>query len=119
MFLGLRLIMFFIIGLPISFIIGMCIAYFVILYFNEKKEKLNKKQILVSGGIIYILSQPISFFLIIIFQIEKLNNIFGFPPADDGINICETVFAVLFAIIFTCSIISFRLHNKYRGFYLS
>ncbi|WP_128331132.1 hypothetical protein [Apibacter sp. HY039] len=119
MFLGLRLFIFFIIALPLSYIIGMCLAFLTLIYFNEKKLKLNVKQILISGGIMYIVAQPISFILIIILQIEKLNKIFGFSPVDDGLNICETLFAVLFAIVFTCSIISLRLHHKHKKFYLS
>ncbi len=94
----------FLFGLPISFGIGVTIGYFVWLAFRKQQIKKAKFYVL-RGGILYIVSQPISFIFIAFLPIRKIDKLLGYSIPLEGFSLCEMIFAVLFAFTFTTSVL--------------
>ena len=104
MFIVFSLFFFFIIGLPVSFGIGAVIGYFIWLIYRKKQLKKAKFYVL-WGGVLYIVSQPISLIFVVFLPIRKIDHLLGYSIPIEGISLCEMVFAVLFALTFTAGIL--------------
>jgi uncharacterized membrane protein len=114
MFLAVGLIFMFLLGLPISFGIGALIG--CLIYQIYKKHSIKKaKYYVIWGGVLYILSQPISFFFVVILLEKlKIDEYVGAEPnpIGEGLTKFEMISAVLFALIFT-TLILFLLAKKH------
>ena len=78
MFWGYWIIIAFVVGLPISFGIGSLIGYFV---WKVSKAKQGKNKTIILTGIIYIISQPISYIIGAFFEVHVFNVFFLVPFA--------------------------------------
>jgi hypothetical protein len=102
----------FIAGLPVSFAIGGLIGFLI---WSIVKKKTNRKAIffILFGGGLYIISQPVSFFVIAYSNVRRLDKLLGWTIPVDGITGCEIIFAVMFAISFTvCNLILIHMMQK-------
>lgn len=106
MFLFFNLLFLFIAGLPISFGIGSLIGYFVWKICKKKQTKRAKFYVL-WGGLLYIISQPISFLVIVFLPVRKLDDLSGYNyiPFEGSPTPWEMYIAVLFALLFTTGIL--------------
>ena len=105
MFLAFGLILYFLFGLPISFAIGASIG--AIIHQIYRKCQIKKvSYYIIAGGILYILSQPISFFFVVFLEMLKIDKYIGAEPNYlEGLSRFEMVSAVLFALVFTTVIL--------------
>ena len=101
MFVGAGLLLLFIFGLPVSFLIGAFIGYVVWRFRVKNRKAVKKQKYIIVGGISYIIAQPISVLGIIILPIQKLDTLLGYLIPFEGFSFFEMIFAVIFAIIFT------------------
>lgn len=99
--LGAGLLIVFICGLPISFAIGALIGYTIWAIRIKNRRNVKKQRYIITGGVSYIVAQPLSFLAIVFLPIQKLDSFLGWHVPMEGFTGCETVFAVLFAILFT------------------
>ena len=102
--LGAGLFVVFVFGLPISFLIGAFIGYVVWVLRIKKRRPVKKKKYLIVGGVSYIVAQPISFLLVALLPIRKLDTLLGYSIPYEGFSLFEMVSVVLFAIVFTVAV---------------
>ena len=105
MFLLFGLIFMFLFGLPISFGIGALIG-FIVHQFYKKYPIKKKHYYMIRGGILYIISQPISFFFVVFLEMLEIDKYIGAKPNYlEGPSKFELFSAVLFALILTITIL--------------
>jgi hypothetical protein len=114
MFEAVGLVFLFLIGLPISFVIGGLIGYFVWRYYKNRQSKKYIYYIVI-GGLLYILSQPLALLLVGILD-KPLRTIdflvFKIEPYNSGfLTLSGEIVAVLFAIFFTLGILTLLIKN--------
>ncbi len=106
--------MIFIVGLPFSFGIGALIGFLVWIFRIKKNTSIKKKIYILTGGISYILAQPISLVIIAFIPIRNLDNVIGLSIPMDGFTFCEMCFSVLFAFIFTLFILVMKSNKDLK-----
>jgi hypothetical protein len=105
MFLLFGLIFVFLFGLPISFGIGTLIG--LTIHYSYKKHQIKEASYyMIRGGILYIVSQPISFFFVVFLEKLKIDKYISAEPNYlEGLSKFEMISAVLFALVFTTTIL--------------